>query len=133
MSAEQRIERLRPVLVEWERGNFAAGAEIFSADVVLSSFSADGVVVSRGWEEIGVTLRDFFAQWADYRIEVGDLQALDDATFLMAGRQFGVGKRSGIEIVETLYIVFRFEGELVSEMHWHPDRGEALRVAGLGE
>lgn len=129
----QRIERLRPTLGEWERGNFAAGADILSPDVVLSSFVPGGMVVSRGWEEVGEHLRDVFGQWANYRIEVEHLTEVDDSNVLMEGRQYGVGKRSGIEIADSLHIVFRFTDDRITAMYWHPDRPEALKAAGLSE
>jgi hypothetical protein len=125
------IERLRPTLREWERGNFAAGAEILSPDVVLSGLVADGMVVSRGFGEMADFLRDFFGQWANYRIEVGGLTQLDDSHVVMEGRQYGEGRHSGIQISETLYIVFCFAADRVTEMYWHIDRAEALKAAGL--
>jgi hypothetical protein len=131
--SQLRIERLRATLGEWERGNFAAGADILSPDVVLSSFIPDGMVVSHGWEEVGEQLREVFSQWASYRIEVERLIAMDDSNVLMEGRQYGVGKRSGIKISDALYVVFRFTGDRVTEMYWHPDRAEALKAAGLPE
>jgi ketosteroid isomerase-like protein len=127
----QHVDRLRPTLSEWERGNFAAGADVLSPDVVLTSFVADGFVVSRGWEEIGKHLRDVFGQWGDYRIEVEQLTSLDDSSVLMEGRQYGFGKRSGIRIEDSLHIVFRFTGDRVTEMYWHPRREEVLGAAGV--
>jgi ketosteroid isomerase-like protein len=127
----EHVDRLRPTLAEWQRGNFAAGADVLSPDVVLSSFVSDGFVVSEGWEQIGSHLRDVFEQWRDYRIEVERLVALDDVNVLMEGRQYGLGKRSGIRIEDSLHIVFRFTGDRVTEMFWHPRREEVLEAAGL--
>jgi ketosteroid isomerase-like protein len=127
----RHVESLRPTLTEWERGNFAAGADVLSPDVVLHSFVSDGFVVSKGWEEIGSHLRDVFGQWRDYRIEAERLTALDDSTVLMEGRQYGLGKRSEIRIEDSLHIVFRFTGDRVTEMYWHPRREEVLDAAGV--
>jgi len=125
------MERLRATLAEWEGGNFAAGAEILAPDVTLSSFISDGTVVTHGWDEMGRYLREFFAQWSDYRIEVNELSALNDSTVLMEGRQHGVGKTSGIEITESLNIVFEFDRGQVVAMYWHPRREGAFEAAGL--
>ncbi len=129
---QERIDRLRAVLGEWERGNFAAGAEILSPSVVLSSFVPGGPVVSHGWAAVGRHLRDdVFKQWASYRIEVERLTAVGDSHVLMEGRQYGLGRQSRIEVEDRLHIVFRFSGDVVTEMYWHPDRDEALKAAGL--
>jgi hypothetical protein len=127
------IERLSATLEEWERGNFAAGAEILAPDVHASWFIPGGMVDSHGWEEMGRRLHEVFEQWADYRIEVRRLAEVDDEHVLMEGRQHGVGKSSGIEITDELYVVFRFGGDRVTAMYWHPDCAEALRAAGIGE
>jgi ketosteroid isomerase-like protein len=131
--SRENVERLRPTLAEWERGNFAAGTELLSPDVTLSAFVPDGWVVARGWEEIGQFLREFFAQWSNYRIEVHELEAVDDSTVMMEGRQIGIGSASGVEITDSLNIVFEFEGDRVVAMYWHPVREAALESAGLLE
>jgi hypothetical protein len=123
------VERLRPVMDEWERGNFEAGAEIASPDLELGAFVSDGMVFSRGQAEIARFLADFFEQWQEYRITVDSLMPLDDSTVVMDGRQHGVGRGSGVEISESLTIVFRFDADQLAAMYWHPDRDEALRVA----
>jgi ketosteroid isomerase-like protein len=124
-------ERLRPTLAEWERGNFAAGGEIISSDVLLSFFSPEGMIASRGVDKVAGRLREIFEQWGDYRIEVDDLDELEDSVVLMSGKQHGLGKRSGIRIDDSLYVVFRFEDDLITEMYWHIERSEALRAAGV--
>jgi len=131
--SQQNLERLRPTLAEWERGNFAAGMEVLSPDVTLTALVPDGTVVARGLEEIGQFLREFFTQWSNYRIEVHELKALDDSKVLMEGRQVGIGNASGIEITDSLNIVFEFEEDRVVAMYWHPAREAALEAAGLSE
>ena len=126
-------ERLRPVLAEWERGNFEAGWDLLSPSIVLSAFVPDGTVVCHGAQEISRYLAEFFAQWRDYRIKVETVSPLDDSTVVVEGRQIGVGKGSGIEINESLTIVFRFAGDQLAAMHWHPQREEALKAAGLDQ
>jgi hypothetical protein len=78
-------------------------------------------------------LREFFAQWRHYRIEVESLTPLDDSTVLLEGRQYGIGKRSGAETVDSLNVVFKFDQVRVVAMYWHPDRAEALKAAGFSD
>lgn len=125
-------ERLEPILERWERGEFSHWDESFSPDMVVTGFDADGTHVSRGQVEIAERLGRFFEQFNDYRIEVGELQGLSEDTLLLEGHQIGTGRRSGLEIRETLFIVFRFDSGLLTEMHWHPRRDGALDAAGLG-
>jgi hypothetical protein len=90
------------------------------------------MVICHGWEEMGRYLREFFAQWRHYRIEVETLTPLDDSTVLMEGYQYGIGKRSGAEAVESLNVVFKFDQVQVVAMYWHPERSEALEPLGCG-
>jgi hypothetical protein len=129
--SEENVERLRPVLAEWERGNFAVGGDLLSPTALLSAFISDGMVVCHGGEEIGRFLREFFLQWRDYRIKVEKLVPLDESTVMLQGRQLGIGKGSGIEIDESLTIVFRFKQDRLGAMYWHPHHEEALKAAGL--
>lgn len=122
-------ERLSPLLRKWARGDFTGWDEVFSSDLLLTAFNAAGPGQARGPEEIGNYLRGFFQQFSDYRIEVGHLEQLTNQTLLMEGRQFGTGRLSGLEIDETLYIVFRFDFGQLTEMHWHPKREGALEAA----
>jgi hypothetical protein len=126
-----REKRLRPVLAEWERANFAAGGDLLSPDLSLFAHIPDGDVVATGFEGIAAFLGDFFKQWRGYRISAERLEPLDEADLLLVGKQHGTGVSSGLEIDEDLFIVFRFEGERVAAMFWHPDREGALRAAGL--
>jgi ketosteroid isomerase-like protein len=132
--SQENLERVRPLLAEWERGNFAAGGEILSPEVVLSSFvPGEEMVIVRGFAEIEVFLREFFEQWRSYRIEIDDVTSRGDNAVLAEGRQFGTGKTSGVETVDLLSIVFEFERDRIIAMYWHPNRGEALEAAGLEE
>jgi SnoaL-like domain len=129
VAGQGQEQLLRPILERWERGDFSGWDEHFAPDLVLSGFDADGVFRGRGPEEISEKLRNFFRQWRGYRIEAGEFERIDDDFLLMKGRQLATGRLSGVEVTETLYIAFRFDGDLLTEMHWHPRREGALESA----
>ena len=124
-------ELLAPVLERWERGDFWVWDECFAPDLLVTGFDADGSHQGRGPEEITSYLSRFFRQFRNYRIEVGQLDQLSEEIVLMEGRQLGTGRLSGVDIGETLYIVFRFASGRLTEMHWHPKREGAFAAAGL--
>ena len=107
--------------------------ESFAPDLLVTGFSADGPERARGPEEISGYLRRIFQQFRDYRIEAGELEQLTEDGLLMEGRQLATGRLSGLEIAETLYILFRFRSGQIAAMHWHPKREGALAAAGLSE
>ena len=122
---------LAPILKRWGRGDFSGWDECFAPDLLLTAFDADGTHRMRGLEEISDYLGRFFRQFRDYRIKVGQVEQLSDEILLMEGRQLGTGRLSGLEIEETLYVVFRFASGQLKEMHWHPKREGALEAAAF--
>ena len=130
--AADRIETLRPVYVEWAKGNFAAGSDLLAPDLVHTGFVPEGRVTTRGQEEFGRWLREFFSQWEGYRVEADEFVELDDDTVLVAGRQYARGKGSGVDVEESVFNVWVFRGEEVVGLHFDPDRKRALEAAGLG-
>jgi ketosteroid isomerase-like protein len=129
--AETQDQLLAPILERWGRGDFSGWDERFAPDLLLTGFDADGQHRARGPEEISDFLRRFFRQFRDYRIEVGRLRQVSEDVVLMEGRQLGTGRLSGVEVRDTLYIVFRFDSGRLTEMHWHPSREGALEAAGV--
>lgn len=131
MADQRPSELLAPVLERWERGDFWAWDECFAPDLLVTGFDSEGSHRARGPEEITRYLSGFFHQFRDYRIEVGKLDQLSEQVVIMEGRQRGTGHLSGVDVEETLYIVFRFASGRLTEMHWHPRRDGALAAAGL--
>jgi hypothetical protein len=124
-------ERIAPVIERWTAGDFGGWDDVFAPDMLLTGFDADGHGKARGPDEINAYLRGFFEQFSSFRIEADSFAELDDRTLLLEGRQFAIGRGSGLPIDETLFVVFRFEGETLAGMHWHPKREGALAAAGL--
>lgn len=121
---------LRPLLERWEQGELLRWDELFAPEMLVTGYDADGVHVARGPEEIGAYMQSFFQQFADYHIEVGTLEEVADDTVLMEGRQHGTGRRSGLEISETLVIAFKLANGHIAEMHWRLRRPDALEAVG---
>ena len=124
-------ETLQEVTSNWERGDFSTWHECLDPDLVVTGFDPDGTHRARGPSEASDYLRRFFRQFRDYRIEVEGFDRITPEAVLMHGRQIGTGRISGLEVKESLYVVFRLAGDRVIEMHWHPERSGALRAAGL--
>jgi hypothetical protein len=71
--------------------------------------------------------------WEDYRYERRELIDCGDDRVLVAGRQTGRGKGSGVEISEENFSVFSVsEGKIVKQRMFR-HRAEALEAAGLSE
>src|SRR6266545_8108245 len=102
--SEENVERLRAVYAEWAKGNFRAGGELFAPDAVLEQI-ADGGSVFLGRDAIAGYIREFLAQWSEFRIEAEEIVAVGD-TIIVAERQYATGKASGVETEATVYSVW---------------------------
>lgn len=129
--SQENIERLRAVYSEWAKGNFRAGRELFADDVVFEPI-ADGHKAYIGAEAVADQMREFFAQWSNFRIEAQEFAEVGEAV-LVTERQYGKGKSSGIETEMTFYAAWTFRDGLVVRARWETDRARALEAARLRE
>ena len=129
--SEENVEKLRPVYREWARGNLRAGRELFAPDVRYEA-EAPGQGPVIGTEAIENQMREFLAEWREFRIEAEAFEAFGDAV-LVTEQQHGIGKGSGVETEQTIYAVWVFRDGRAVDIRWHTSRKRALEAAGLSE
>jgi ketosteroid isomerase-like protein len=125
----ENVERLRAAYSEWARGNMRAGRELFAPDAIFEPIS-DTRTASLGLDSFDAYMREFLAQWTDYRIDAEAFAEVGD-TVLVTERQRGTGKTSGVSIESVFYAVWTFRNGLVIRARWESDRARALELAGL--
>jgi ketosteroid isomerase-like protein len=129
--SQENVEKLRPVYREWARGNLRAGPEIFASDVRYDAIApGQGPVI--GTEAIEKQMREFLAEWSEFRIEAESFEEFGDAV-LVTERQHGIGKGSGVETEATFYATWVFRDGNVVSARWDSSRKRALEAAGVSE
>jgi ketosteroid isomerase-like protein len=125
------VETVREIYEHWARGDFRFGAELFAEDLTATTFDADGDEIPlRGRAELAGWMRQFLEQWADFRQEALEITA-DGDRVLVAGRQFGTGRTSQVELEMPFYTAWVIrDGQVVG---FHTSRREeiARRAAGF--
>jgi len=129
MSRED-VQALRDLYEEWSKGNFWTGGELFVPDVVFEPFAERTTV--RGMENVSAYMREFLAQWSDYRVEARELTEAN-GSIVVKERQYARGKWSGIDTVKTFYAVWTFHQGRVARVRWEDDPNAALEAVGLRE
>jgi ketosteroid isomerase-like protein len=129
--SQENVERLRAMYGEWARGNFRAGGELFSPEAVFETIT-DGRSAAIGADAIEGYMREFLAQWSEFRIAAEEFVEVGE-TVLVTERQHGTGKSSGAETEMTAYSAWTFCDGLVDRVRWRTDRASALEAAGLPE
>ena len=124
------VERLRPVYEEWARGNWRAGVELFDPGMELRARVGEGLVISRGHQEVSAFLREFFSTFSDYSIEAEEFEERGQCV-LVSGRQRGEGTASGMAVDVPVFQVWAFDGERVEWLLTTPHETEAREAAGL--
>jgi len=129
--SQENVDRLRAVYAEWAEGNFRAGGDLLAEDVVFEPM-ADGRSTFVGREAVEQHMREFLAQWGEYRVEAQEILEVGEKV-LVTERQHGTGKSSGVGAEMTAFAIWTFRDGLVTRIRWDPDRAAALEAAGLSE
>jgi ketosteroid isomerase-like protein len=132
--SQENVELVRQIYAQWARGNMWAGVETFDTEIVFESFMPDANdrVVAHGPDEIEAFMREFLAQWANYRLIGEEFRAVGTKVFV-AGRQAARGKQSGAEVEQPMHSVWTFRGGRVVGLRFTPFHEEALEAVGLSE
>src|ERR687896_404389 len=108
--SRENVEVVRRTYAEWARGNMKAGVEFFDAQIVFESFMPDSTerVVAKGPEAVEAFMREFLAQWRDYRLIGEDFREVGPSHVAVSGYQTATGRVSGIATFDSMCSVWAF-------------------------
>jgi ketosteroid isomerase-like protein len=132
--SKENVDRVRDVYADWARGDMSAGLDMFHPEIAFGAFMPDASeeVVADGREELAAFMREWLAQWSDFRL-IGEDFRDADYKVLVAGRQVALGRRSGVEVGLPVFSIWTFRAEEVVRLKFTPSREVALAAAGLTE
>ncbi len=132
--SQENVEIVRGIYAQWAQGHMRAGVEVFDPDIDFKSFlpDANDWVVARGPAEVEAFMREFLAQWANYRLIAEEFRDAGTKVFV-GGRQAARGRLSGAEVELPMHSAWTFRAEKVVALRFTPLREEALEAAGLLE
>jgi Animal haem peroxidase len=84
-------------------------------------------------EEVEGFMREWLAQWRDFRLFVDECQEIGSDKVFVGGHQTATGRLSGIVVEDTVYSVWTFRGGKIVHLLFERDRQRALEAAGLSE
>jgi ketosteroid isomerase-like protein len=127
------IEIAKRAIDAFNRRDIDAFAALTTADFGWSpSMVAIEGEIFRGREGIEKYFGSLNDAWERFHIVRDGFRDLDDLA-VMLGRLEGRGKASGVQVVESLAMVFDFRDGEISRIRGYLDHTEALRAAGLSE
>jgi ketosteroid isomerase-like protein len=126
--SEENVALLRGLYEQWGKGNLRPGAEFYAPDALFEP-------IAEGREAFDVEgyrrfMREFLAQWDDFRMVPEEFVDLGEKV-MVTERQHATGKRSGIEMEQTAYVIWTFRDGRITNARWDLDVDEARRAAGM--
>jgi|SRR5215211_5017907 len=131
--SEEDVEVVRRVYAEWARGKFGGAVALFDADIVFESFMPDSSerVIVHGPEGVEVFMREFLAQWKDYRLVGEEFRQVGSDRVFVEGYQSATGRQSGVAVEMPMFSIWTLRDGKVVHLIVEFDRKKALEAAGL--
>jgi ketosteroid isomerase-like protein len=125
-----RIELARAGFEAFNRGDVDGVLELLHPDVEVHSVAEVGEEGTyyghQGYIEwTGIWLD----AWSEFRIELLEIEDVDDENVLVHSRQWGRGKGSGVEVAQNGIYLFTVKDGLATRLHLYADRESALAAA----
>jgi uncharacterized protein len=127
--SREAIEVVQALGDAYFRGDVEAMLELVDPDVVVNQFpDQPDAQPYLGHEGMLQAMSGWVETWDDYAIEAVEAKDFGD-NILVALRQRGRGKASGVELEADVYFVYSVQGGKVVRWQMFPDEGEAIRAA----
>jgi ketosteroid isomerase-like protein len=109
------------------------GVDLLSPDIIVEVRAGPEQGVYRGVPAVTEYFSRYFGTWDDFRVVVDELVRAGDDKVFVAARDTGRGRRSGAAVEMDVFQVWTLENRIVVKWQGFPDRGEALKAAGLSK
>ena len=133
--SQENVEAVRRIYAEWARGNMKAGVDLFHPEIRFESFMPDSHerIVANGPAGVEAFMREFLAQWRDFRIHGEDFRAVGEDGVLVLGHQTATGRESGVAVRASLASLWTSRAGAVVWLVFEGDSRSALEAAALRE
>jgi ketosteroid isomerase-like protein len=131
--SQENVEIVRRLFAHWERGDWAASADLFAPDLetVFSATAFPDPGAYRGGRNTLDAWREWLEAWEEFSLELQ--QTIGKGARVVAlNRLRGRGKASGIAVDSEVGCIFDCDHGMIVRMTFC-DRQEALEAAGLSE
>jgi ketosteroid isomerase-like protein len=131
--SQENVEAVREALGHWERGDWAAAAELFDPDVevVYSATAFPDGGTYRGGRVALEAWKRWLEAWDQFTMELEDV-IHGDEQIVALNRLRGRGRESGATVDADVGIVFDCDRGVITRMVFC-DRRAALEAAGRSE
>ena len=132
--SHENVELVRRIIEVWDRGDYDA-LNALAQGRVARDFELDPLYLDRvytGFDGARQLWADLAAAWEDYRATTEEIVDLGNHV-LMVRHITARGAIGGVPVDQRMFILVRFEDEMVVWAKSFATRQEALEAAGLRE
>ena len=132
--SQETVELVRRIIEVWDRGDYDA-LNALAEGRVAPDFEFDPLYLDRvytGVDEARQLWADLAAVWEDYRATTEEIVDLGNHV-LMVRHITARGAIGGVPVDQRMFILVRFEDQMVVRVKSFATRQEALEGAGLRE
>ena len=126
-----RVERIRSVYEEWERGNYRAGLELYDRNMTLEVHTPiPDADVYHGLAGLQRYMRQFLSAWHDYEIRGVGFEACGDTVVVEVKHS---GSAGGARVDATFFAGWTFHSDLVVRVDVGQTRDDVIAGATRAE
>jgi ketosteroid isomerase-like protein len=114
----------------FNRGDIAGVLRLLDPEVEVHSVAEVGEAGTyHGHQGYLDWTRIWLDAWSEFRVELEEIEQVDDENVLVHTRQRGRGKGSGLEVEQSGIYLFTVRDGLAVRLHLYADRDQALAAA----
>jgi ketosteroid isomerase-like protein len=130
--SQENVAVVRQMYDAFHSGDAEGAVDHFAPDVTVDATTRPDGEVGKGREALVRIIASWVDSFDDWREEIEAIRDLGGHV-LVAARQIGRGKGSGLETELRYALLYRVEDGKISSMTFYFDVADALEAAGLRE
>jgi ketosteroid isomerase-like protein len=128
----ERVEIVRRMYQARDGGNLDTVMACFHPDVVLDARARPDTGIVQGRSELARTIGEWVDTFDEWREDIEEIRDLGSQVYVVA-TQRGRGKGSGIEIETRYALLYKVQGDQITQMTMFREPAEALAAARTKE
>jgi ketosteroid isomerase-like protein len=130
--SEENVEIIRRMYEAFYRGDFDDALAFFNPEVEVDASMRVDEGVGHGRDAVYAMVARWVGAWDEWREEIEEMRDLGGQV-LVASKQHGRAKGSGIEVEAHYAVLYEMSGDKIAPLTIYSEVAEALEAAGLSE
>ncbi|MGH2993752.1 MAG: nuclear transport factor 2 family protein [Solirubrobacterales bacterium] len=130
--SQEIVETVRRMYEAFHRSDFDGALAYFDPEVEVDASMRVDEGIGRGRDAVYAMVARWVGAWDEWREEIEEIRDLGSQV-LVASKQHGRAKGSGIEVETHYAVLYEIRGDKITRMTLYSEAAEALEAAGVRE